>query len=107
MKAKTKSKTPSVQSLRRKFIAEQQPTTEAPLKRLSDEERARFYDLIDEAHQSNNLLLLHASSLEVGRDALELAKQKLEASVTEMAAVRAENQLIHAEMAPLFHRLTA
>lgn len=105
--AKPKSKAPSQRSLRRKFLAEQKPTAQAPLQRLSDEESTRLYDLIDDANESNHRLLRHASSLDAARDALDQAKKNVEEAEATLAATRAENQRIHAEMAPLFHRLPA
>ena len=102
-----KSKTPRLQSLRRKFIAEQSATVKAPQERLSDEESTRLYDLIDDAKESNHRLLRHAASLDACRDAFEQAKINVETAEAELAETRAENQRIHAEMAPLFHRLPA
>lgn len=107
MPAKSKSKTPSLRTLRRRFLAEQKVVNDAPAQPLCHNERCTLLDLIDEAHASNRLLVEDSRDLDEARDAFAIAKTNLEIAEADLANERATNQRLHAEMAPLFHRLTA
>lgn len=107
MPAQSKSKTPSLRTLRRRFLAEQKPVKDASQGKLSADERSKLFDLIDDAQSSNHRLLADSADLEEARAAFDVAKRNVEIAEADLANTRAENQRIHAEMAPLFHRLTA
>lgn len=107
MPAKPKSKTPSLRTLRRRFLAKQKPVKEAPAQPLCHNERCTLLDLIDDAHASNRRLVEDSRELDEARDAFAIAKTNLEIAEADLANERATNQRLHAEMAPLFHRLTA
>ena len=72
---------------------------------LTHNERSALFDLIDMAHKTNHQLLDAGRELEIARDAMEEAQKNLELAEGRMRAVRAENSAIHADLAPLLHRL--
>ncbi len=83
--------------------AEKKPKPAEP---LNAAERSELFDLIDDAHSSNHRLLTDSRELEEARDAFAIAKVNLEIAEADLVNERAENQRIHAKLAPLFHRLT-
>ena len=89
-------------SARRYFLAEPKPMPEP----LSSTERSELFDLMDDAHASNHRLLNADRELIEARDAFAVAKGNLEIAEADLAHERAENQRLHAKLAPLFHRLT-
>jgi len=102
-----KSKTPSLRTLRRRFLAEQKPVKDAPAEPLSHNERCELLNHIDDACSSNRRLVENSKDLEDARHAFAIAKTNLEIAEADLAQERVSNQQIHAAMAPLFHRLTA
>lgn len=91
----TAQKSPSVRTLRRRFLSEQKPTIGAP---LTPEELKKLRELTDAAAKSNLMLI------EAGERVLHI-RCALSGAEADYSTVRASNQKLHAEIAPLLHRL--
>jgi hypothetical protein len=88
-------KAASSRTLRRQFLAALKPSASEP---LSLEEHQKLHELVEIANKSNHELVEHGFKVNQCREMLKEAEAKL-------AATRKENQAIHADIAPLFHRL--
>lgn len=107
MKITRTSNRRAVADARRSFSSELKAANKAPAGKLSEDEESKLYDLIDNAHSSNRRLVEGSRELDEARNAYKVACIDLKIAEESLAQERAANQRIHAEMASLFHRLTA
>jgi crotonobetainyl-CoA:carnitine CoA-transferase CaiB-like acyl-CoA transferase len=96
---KTRSQRTAKPRKPRKLIADVQPLTEA--------EHDTLHDLIAEACASNHTLAHAGHDLEQARVAMTNAAHAQDAAHKSMAEAREESVRVHAQIAPLLHRLPA
>ena len=95
-------KSPSLRTLRRKFLAEQKVENAEP---LNSNEYNDLYNKM-EALEASNLVLIQASqALDELRGELIEAELALAEAETELRAAREQNQTALREVAPLLNRL--